>query len=344
MESRLRFLKNLNGLRLSAPAQTTVVIYDRKLVAHVPGLRSWLKSYPHAFPVSAGESLKSLESFSKTAVKIHRSIGDKASREWTVLAMGGGSVGDFAGFFASVYKRGLKLVHVPTTWLAALDSSHGGKTALNLGGAKNQIGTFYPASETVLVRPILMALPHSNLRDGMGEFAKIALIDGRAWTKGLRKPGVASSDSQWLWRHLPSAIESKLRVVRRDPLETRGDRQILNLGHTFGHVLEAKLGISHGASVGYGLLFAIDLSESLGDLTPKAAAALREWLSGFGISERPKTKIPQKIARDLLLRDKKRDQKNLIWFILVKGPGRVVRKRLDVDLVLEIAQETGWTR
>lgn len=352
MKSRLRFLKNLNALRRpQASVETTIVIYDRALFKHVPGFQSWVKKYPHAFPVAAGESLKSLESFSKIASAIHRAVGDKATRQWTVLAMGGGSVGDFAGFFASVYKRGLMLVHVPTTWLAALDSSHGGKTALNLRGAKNQIGTFYPASETILIQNVLEALPNSNLDDAMGELAKIALIDGRAWARKLRRPvsrgaraKVERAQAVWLWRQLPSAIESKLRIVARDPEETRGDRRLLNLGHSFGHVLEAFLGLSHGASVGYGLLFAIDLSESLGELSSFRASEIRTWLGDFGISGKPGKRIPSSKARALLLRDKKRESGNGVEFLLLKKPGHVVRRKLDVDLVLKIAQEAGWTR
>ena len=261
----------------------TILFYDKILIKKVAGFRRFLKSYPYSFPLVAGERLKSIDSFAKTADRVHARIGESVTRQWTVLAIGGGSIGDFSGFFASVYRRGLRLVHVPTTWLAAIDSSHGGKTALNLAGAKNQIGTFYPAAHTVLVHSLLSSLPDQSAEDAMGEFLKIALIDGRAWTKFSP---ITTGRSGRLWRLLPNAIDSKLRIVKRDPLELKGDRQVLNLGHTFGHLLEAELGLSHGRSVALGLLFAIDFSEASGALTMKAAAAIRQWLESNGINRK----------------------------------------------------------
>jgi 3-dehydroquinate synthase len=253
-----------------------------------------------------------------------------------------------SGFFASVYRRGLRLVHVPSTWLAAIDSSHGGKTALNLRGVKNQIGTFYPADETYLVKSILMALPEQSAKDAVGEFAKIALIDGGPWTRILRGSGASRRHltSAWLWKLLSVAIESKLRVVRRDPLETNGIRQLLNLGHTFGHVLEAELGFSHGRSVGLGLLFAVDVSESLGVLRSTHAHDLRTWLKYMGIERETKQRdrVSKVRAARLLRSDKKRDDGDFIWFLVIRDFGRVERRLIGISQLIEVAAAKEWLR
>jgi 3-dehydroquinate synthase len=341
MRTHLHYVKSLRRLRLSN--ETSIVIYDRRLLHLVPGFRRWISSFPYAFSVTAGEKLKSLTAFEKMAELVHRRVGQDLTRSWTVVAVGGGSVGDFAGFFASVYRRGLRLVHVPTTWLAAIDSSHGGKTALNLRGVKNQIGTFYPATDTYLVQSLLRALPTEAVDDAVGELAKIALIDGGAWTRNLRRPKAAST---WLWKTLPFAIASKLRVVRRDPGETKGPRQLLNLGHTFGHVIEAELGFSHGRSVALGLLFAIDVSECLGTLTAVRATELRSWLGRVGIlrDSKRRDRVNRSRAVRLLRSDKKRDEGDFVWFLVIRGFGRVERRLIEIQQLIEVADAKGWLR
>lgn len=344
MRTRLHFLKKLNLRAISklAPPETAIVFYDRRLLSAVPGFRNFLKSFPHAFALTAGEGLKTLESFSAISRKVHLRVGENATRTWTVLAIGGGSVGDFGGFFASVYKRGLRLVHLPTTWLAAIDSSHGGKTALNLSGAKNQIGTFYPAVDTILVHSVLRALPLSNVEDAIGEFLKISLING-----GLlaRVRGESAERAQMLWRFLPRAIEAKMRIVRSDPIETKGARQVLNLGHTFGHVLEMELGLSHGRSVALGLLFALDFSETSGALSPKSALSIRQWLRSFGVvRDVVKDRVLKSKAQKLLRSDKKRDHGDFVWFIVIRGLGRVERKRVAVSQIMAVVENRGWLR
>ena len=346
MATRLHFLEKLDThktTRLANPA-SSIVFYDRKLLAAVPGFRAWLKNYPHNFALTAGEKLKSLESFGREAARVQRSVGSNVTRSWTVVAIGGGSVGDFGGFFASVYKRGLPFVQIPTTWLAAIDSSHGGKTALNLSGAKNQIGTFYPAVHTILIRQVLQALPERSLEDAMGEFLKIALIDGRTWTKGFTsRPSARAARAAWMWRKLPMAIDAKMRIVHKDPFETRGDRQLLNLGHTFGHVLEANLGLSHGKSVGQGLLFALEFSEVTGAISTPKAEKIRIWLESLGI-RRNSFRISRAAARRLLQNDKKRDQGNFVWFLVIRDFGKIERRRVDVDQILEVADLNGWLK
>lgn len=337
-------LKQVQSFKsIHIPQERTILVYDRRLLQASPAFRRWAKSFPFQFPVKAGEGLKSLKSFSTFTEKVHREVGGRANREWTVLAVGGGSVGDFAGFFASVYKRGLKLIHIPSTWLSAIDSSHGGKTALNLLGAKNQIGTFYPSQQTILVRELLLAQPAARIEDGVGELVKAAILSGGTWGKRLKRP--ATRQGEWLWRNLPKAIGLKMKIVASDPFETKGARQVLNLGHTFGHVLEAVQGLSHGAAVGQGLLFAIDVSERVseraGRLSEYDGMAFRNWLAALGI-EQTADPVRERDARRALLHDKKRGDGQELIFILIEKMGRVRRQSIAVERLIAIGIETGW--
>ena len=175
-----------------------------------------------------------------------------------MVALGGGSVGDFAGFFASVCKRGLPLIQIPSTWLAAIDSAHGGKNALNVGSMKNQLGTIAFARRIFLSKHLLCGQPTERAQEAMGELAKIAIIDGGPWVKELL--AAPESDGELLWRFLSCAVAAKYKVVLSDPLERLSVRHQLNLGHTIGHILEIQHQLPHGLAVAQGLHFALELS------------------------------------------------------------------------------------
>lgn len=343
MSPRRIYLKNLSEILTQSKVvskDTSIVIFDRKLLKAIPGFKTFIGKFKHTYPVTAGEGLKSFDEFTKLASKVHKGLKSEVNRGWSVVALGGGSVGDAAGFFASVYKRGLPLVHIPTTWLSAVDSSHGGKTALNLLGAKNQIGTFYEADETILVQSVLMALSKSHLQDALGEFTKIAILDRRVKLKKAHGE-ISGLD---LWKTLPQAIEAKLKIVRRDPTERSGHRQLLNLGHTMGHVLEIELGLSHGQSVGLGTLFALDVSQALGGLSEKRAQTLRSWLESFGISKSGVKKVSSVRAQRLLLQDKKRSSQGSVTFIVVRDFGRCERRAISLKTVIDVGRRAGWLK
>jgi 3-dehydroquinate synthase len=314
----------------------SVLIYDsileRKFSAE-------LAAFPHRFAVESGETLKSIESFASFCERVSRSDLDVPARQMTVVAMGGGSVGDFAGFFASVYKRGVRLVHVPSTWLAAIDSAHGGKTALNVGGAKNQIGTFYPAEAVCLVRPLLESSGVPRVEDAMGELAKIALIDGGAWVKTLEKTRLFGPDL--MWKFLKPAVDSKMKIVSRDLFEKKGLRQVLNLGHTMGHAIESLGELSHGAAVAQGLFFALEFSRSRGLLKAAAFDRAMSLMGVLGLAPSPMA-LPIADLRRILLSDKKRDRAGSVTFIFLRGIGRVERREVSVDDVVSEARRQGW--
>lgn len=340
-QSRLHFIDSLDKLLADGPAaESTLLIYDEALATHVKGFTKFAKNYLHRAAFASGEKLKDIREFPKHVETLVHAAEDLSPRSMTVLAMGGGSIGDFAGFFASVYKRGVRLVHVPSTWLAAIDSSHGGKTALNVGGAKNQIGTFYPSSDTYLCRDLLLNQPSNLVADAMGELVKIAIIDGTKWVSELEKE-TTSTLPERLWKYLKPAIESKLKVVARDPKETRGDRQLLNLGHTLGHVLESAHGWSHGYSIGQGIYFALEMSEAIGIL--KSRERVEKLLVANGIVKSPpKKKLSRTHAKTLLLADKKRAGEGLVTFLAIEKIGRVHRVDLHVEDLLDEARRTGW--
>lgn len=316
--------------------ENTVVIYDRVLDSAVPGFGSFVSKFGFRFAVDSGESLKTVESFGSFCEMVSRASLPPA-RSMTVLACGGGSVGDFAGFFASVWKRGVRLVHVPTTWLAAIDSAHGGKTALNVGGAKNQIGTFYPASAVACVRPVF---PESSVADALGELAKIALIDGGPWVRQLERSRLHGS--ALMWKFLKPAVDSKMRVVRRDPTESSGVRQVLNLGHTMGHVLEAASGLSHGAAVAQGVFFALEFSLRQGLLNERAYERAMSLMGGLGLVPSLPRGLSASVVERLLLADKKRASTGRVTFIFLRAIGRCERREIAVSDVVREARRQGW--
>ena len=336
--SRLEFRESFTGLDLDS--NSTLLIFDRKLLAVSKEFRAWTRGFKAKYAVDSGEELKDLDQFPKHAKKLAALAGGRPPRTLTVVAVGGGSVGDFAGFFASVYKRGVNLIHIPSTWLAAIDSSHGGKTALNNNRVKNQFGTFYPAQKVILVKSLLLGQPEERVHDAMGEFGKIALIDGGAWTSKLAKSHKAGAEL--LWKFLKPAIQAKLAVVARDPEEKTGVRQILNLGHTVGHVFETAFGWAHGLSIAQGLFFAIEFSRESGMLSERETAKVRTLLSEkLDLVPIQARLIPAKKFLALLAQDKKRDAKNAVTFIFLRKLGRTERVEVQLDDLLAEAKRQG---
>jgi 3-dehydroquinate synthase len=317
-------------------SKLSVLIYDSILEKN---FSSELAAFPHRFAVESGEKLKTLESFASFCERLSRASVDLPARQLTVVAMGGGSVGDFAGFFASVYKRGVRLIHVPSTWLAAVDSAHGGKTALNVGGAKNQIGTFYSADAVCLVRPLLESSGPERVEDAMGELAKIALIDGGKWVSSLEKTRLYGAEL--MWKFLKPAVESKMKIVKRDPFELKGLRQVLNLGHTMGHVIESVGGLSHGAAVAQGLFFALEFSRESGLLKSAAFDRAMSLMGVLGLAPHP-VAMPLEAVRRAFFADKKRDKEGSITFVFLRGVGRVERREISINDLVSEARRQGW--
>lgn len=261
---------------LELPAEA-IVIADAALP---DSLLEDLRRSAEPLLVEAGESLKTLASVERLAERV---LQRRSSRPLTIVAVGGGSIGDAVGFLASILWRGVDLWHVPTTLLAMVDSAHGGKTAVNLGTAKNQLGTFYPADRVLLVDDALATLPRAQRRDGLAELVKGLWLGDAHTLEDLEQHGgpgeLAEADFEGvadrLMDLLQAAIHVKLDIVDRDPFEKKGIRTVLNLGHTVAHTLELHTGISHGQAVGWGMLAASFASGAHAGLSSRESARLR---------------------------------------------------------------------
>lgn len=261
----------------------------------------------------AGEQVKSLTT-------LDRLTREAASlrRDATVIAIGGGTIGDLATVFAHTFKRGVgRFIHVPTTLLAAVDSSIGGKGAVNIAGVKNALGVFHAADECWLMPEVFTTLTESQRREGRIEALKMVVtLDAARW-------------KQWQ-RGLPDDLELirvaralKNDVVDADPYERTGRRAVLNFGHTFGHVIESLSGfrVRHGEAVGLGMLHALDEGVRRG-ITPKSLAAEVEAVIPVKRASLERWYAPKYRARvkALLAADKKG-----AWVLLEKpGQTRVV--------------------
>ncbi|HEX4599389.1 MAG TPA: 3-dehydroquinate synthase, partial [Burkholderiaceae bacterium] len=215
--------------------------------------------------ISDGESAKNLESVTQVIDALVRARADRGS---VVLALGGGVVGDIAGFAAAVFMRGVRVVQVPTTLLAQVDSSVGGKTGVNHPSGKNLIGAFHQPSVVVSDTSVLRTLPVRELSAGLAEVLKHGLLaDPEYFERTVRDmPALLALDDDALSSTIARSCQIKAGIVGRDEREG-GERALLNLGHTFGHAIEALTGFGawlHGEAVGCGLCLAGDLSSRLG--------------------------------------------------------------------------------
>lgn len=327
-----------------------LLIYDQIFNRHAK-VKAWIQKFPHRYAVKSGENLKDVQHFAKHMKQVSRLTQSLSSRKLRIVVLGGGSVGDFGGFVASVYKRGVELIHIPSTWLAAMDSSHGGKTALNVGGAKNQIGTFYPASAVFMVKPLLLAQPAERNFEALGELIKMALLSGGPLFRKLES--TSRLDGRGLWRLLPDVVREKYRIVQLDPLEQSGVRHLLNFGHTMGHVFESHYGLPHGVAVLAGIQFALDWSYQRGVMTEKdylqlmhakfwkrsvAAKLQGPWkkLNMLGLLSDP----PIMFMR-YLEQDKKRSTAKSLRYIFLQKPGKPLIAEVDFeDFPAEIRRQS----
>ena len=214
-------------------------------------------------------------------------IANRLGRDAIVVALGGGVIGDLAGFVAACYQRGVDLVQVPTTLLAHVDSSVGGKTAVNHPGGKNLIGAFHQPIAVISDTELLATLPDRELRSGIAEIIKYGLIRDAGFFAWLERnvDALLAREPAALQHAIYRSCEIKAEVVGRDAREL-GERAILNLGHTFGHAIEAATGYVewlHGEAVATGMLIAADMSLRLGRLTDADVERVRRLLARAGL-------------------------------------------------------------
>ena len=269
--------------------------------------------------VAAGESSKSVERWGS----LHGRLAEEgADRDLWVCAVGGGVVGDLAGFVAATWMRGVPFVQVPTTLLAMVDAAVGGKTGLDLPEGKNLVGAFWQPRVVAADVTALATLPPAVLREGAVELYKHALLVDAPWREAFGSPaafGLPTDLDERSWRRMVAdGVRVKADVVAADPTET-GIRAHLNLGHTLAHALESATGhrLRHGTAVAYGLAFAALLGRARGLADWVADAfALVDWAADDALPD-----IPFETLRPFLARDKKR-RSGRLRFVLLESLGR----------------------
>jgi 3-dehydroquinate synthase len=253
-------------------------------------------------------------------------------RDGLVVALGGGVVGDLAGFAAAVYQRGVPFVQVPTTLLAQVDSSVGGKTAINHARAKNMIGAFHQPSAVISDVATLDTLPERELRSGIAEVIKHGLALDASFVEWLESnvEKLLRRDRVALGHAVRRSCELKARIVAEDERES-GARALLNFGHTFGHAIEAGTGYGawlHGEAIAAGMVMAAELSKSLGLLSSTDLSRIRSLLERAGLPVTGPALAPEKLM-GLMALDKKA-AKGRTRFVLLEAIGRAAL-RADVD-------------
>lgn len=334
----------------SVDDENSVLIYDKALLKTPENseiINGFVDSFSNSVGFKGGEELKSFSDLPKNLEKILKVWPEPMKRSQTLYVLGGGSLGDFGGFVSSVLKRGVKLVQIPSTWLAAMDSAHGGKNALNYKNLKNQIGTFYPADKVYIIRDLLESAPEQLLEQAYGELIKMALIGESMFFKEIANEKREPQD--FTWRFLKFCIEDKYQVVLQDPYETKKIRQILNFGHSLGHAFESHFKWSHGDSVLQGIFFSLEWSRERGELSKSMCQRIHQVIAEkfdripareLGWYRRPSSKAIKK----LLLADKKIAHSGQLNFVFLKNIGKPVVKAVDIDELIAEAKRQNWLK
>ena len=295
-------------------------LYVQRVQAALAAARPDAKLALHVF--DAGEASKTLANFSGV-IDALAALG--ATRDACIYALGGGVVGDLAGFAAACWMRGIDVVQLPTTLLAMVDSSVGGKTAVDIAQGKNLVGAFHPPCAVIADTAALRTLPPRELRAGFAEVIKYGAIVDAPFLDWLDADadGLLAGDDAVLAEAIARSCAHKAAIVERDPFE-RGERALLNFGHTFGHAIETEQGyggLNHGEAVAVGMVLAARLSTLLGLADAADGERLRALLARFGL---PTTLPPDLDPAALVARMRldKKAQGSGLRFVLWNGAGK----------------------
>ena len=295
-------------------------LYAQRVQAALAAARPDAKIALHVF--EAGEASKTLANFSGV-IDALAALG--ATRDACIYALGGGVVGDLAGFAAACWMRGIDVVQLPTTLLAMVDSSVGGKTAVDIAQGKNLVGAFHPPCAVIADTAALRTLPPRELRAGFAEVIKYGAIVDAPFLDWLDADadGLLAGDDAVLAEAIARSCAHKAAIVERDPFE-RGERALLNFGHTFGHAIETEQGyggLNHGEAVAVGMVLAARLSTLLGLADAADGERLRALLARFGL---PTTLPPDLDPAALVARMRldKKAQGSGLRFVLWNGAGK----------------------
>ncbi len=302
------------------------------------------KIQTHVHLVANGETAKS----ETELFRLYNTLSDKDfERRDAIVALGGGVVGDLAGFAASSYLRGVSFFNVPTTLLAQVDSAIGGKTGINLRQGKNLVGAFYPPKAVISDIAALTTLPDRELHASMAEVVKYGIIKSAGLFRFLEKKAdaILAKDLMSLEKIVTASAKIKAGVVGRDEFETRGERMILNFGHTFGHGFEQALSyhkLLHGEAVAAGMVCAAHLAVRLKMFPASGLRRLMQLLKRFRL---PVSLAGLDVDLETVLLAMNRDKKKKagrLRFVLPVEIGKVkVREDIPLGMIREILFENG---
>ncbi len=290
-----------------AGSRVAIVSNDTVAPLYLAALRPLLRRFdPVEVILPDGEVHKTLEVLNRVYTAL---LEARCDRQTTMLALGGGVIGDMAGFAAATYQRGVPFIQVPTTLLAQVDSSVGGKTGVNHPLGKNMIGAFYQPRAVIIDTDTLKTLPDRELSAGLAEVIKVGLIRDAGFLAWLEDnlDRLLARDPEALAHAIRVCCQCKADVVAADEREG-GVRAILNLGHTFGHAIETGMGYGqwlHGEAVAAGMVMAADLSRRLGWLTAADVERVRRLVARARLPVAPPASLSRDRFRELMSVDKK---------------------------------------
>jgi 3-dehydroquinate synthase len=332
--------------RRATSARRAFVISDATVLSHwgetaVASLReAGIETATFALP--PGDASKSID---QTARAYDWLAAHRAERRDAIVALGGGVAGDFGGFVAGTYLRGMPYVQAPTSLLAMVDASIGGKTAVNHAGAKNIVGLFNQPRAVVADVATLRTLPRRALVEGMGEVIKHALIRDPDLLQLLEEridDFMSLEDAELTAAIIARNVQIKGDVVSEDERETGGVREILNYGHTLGHAFEAAGGyeaLLHGEAVSVGMMAAAEIGRRAGVTPPPLVERQRLLLQRAGLPLRPPPGLSREKVRAAMSLDKKIVAGGQRWVLLEEVARPVVRGDIDADIVAAVADE-----
>ena len=319
-------------LRRLTRGRRGLLLLDHAFRAEAEDWRAALPGFTLAFTARRGEAAKNWGEARRLLTRLAEA--GLARDDWLVVR-GGGSLSDLGAFCAGLYRRGLRLILVTTTLLGAVDAAVGGKTALNFGGAKNQVGHFYLPERVLVDLASFRSLPKARLAEGLAEAYKTGLLFDRSLADLVdrRFGDLLAGDQELLAEASRRSFQAKAALVARDFREEKGLREVLNLGHTYGHVVEAQTGLSHGRAVALGLAVAAELSRDLAGF--KEAERLKTVARRLGGPWPPP--VPEAEARRLLRADKK-IRGGRLRFVALAEVERPVILEVAADDILSAAE------
>ncbi len=273
--------------------------------------------------IKQGEQNKSFESLQYVLKEMEESKADKQS---IIINLGGGVITDLGGFCASIYKRGIKYINIPTTVIAQTDAAVGGKTGIDFLGFKNNVGSFHAAEKTIIYKDFLKTLPNEMMHSSFSEIFKYALIGDRDLFKKMTE--MQLENFKISNEIIDSSLKIKTKYISIDPYD-KEERKVLNFGHTVGHAIESAVNengrtMHHGIAVALGLMVELDLSKKIMGLPEKDFQAAMKFLSYY------KEFIPQEITRNRILEIMKHDKKNKEGQILLILIEAIASPKYDV--------------